>query len=93
MTLAQGLRLSEGTIMEVTIIRVLPTRGRTRKRRANLRLGYTGKHNQRYFGDAAPGHSLVSTPATFNENRMVRDLLLKVRRRYGATPTVWDRVK
>jgi hypothetical protein len=56
-------------------------------------MGYTGKHNQRYFGDAAPCHSLVTTPATFNENRMVRDLLLKVRRRYGATPTVWDRVK
>ncbi len=43
--------------------------------------------------DTKLAHSLVTTPANVNENRMVRDLLHGVRRRYGATPPIWDRAK
>lgn len=88
---SKGLRLSEGTIMDATIISA-PSSRKNKEKKRDPEMRSTKKHNQWYFGmkihvgvdrDTKLAHSLVTTPANVNENRMVRDLL------HGNEKTVW----
>jgi len=79
----KGLRLSEGTIMDATIINA-PSSTKNQDRKRDPDMHSTKKGNQYYFGmkihvgvdrESRTVHSLVTTPANVHDSRMVEDLL------------------
>ena len=79
----KGLRLSEGTIMDATIINA-PSSTKNRDKTRDTDMHSTKKGNQYYFGmkihvgvdrESKTVHSLVTTPANVHDSRMVEDLL------------------
>ncbi len=79
----KGLRLSEGTIMDATIINA-PSSTKNREKKRDSDMHSTKKGNQYYFGmkihvgvdrESKTVHSLVTTPANVHDSRMVERLL------------------
>jgi IS5 family transposase len=80
---SRGLRLSEGTIMDATIINA-PSSTKNREKKRDPDMHSTKKGNQYYFGmkihvgvdrESRTVHSLVTTPANVHDSRMVKDIL------------------
>ncbi|MGI6790525.1 IS5 family transposase [Aminivibrio sp.] len=79
----KGLRLSEGTIMDATIINA-PSSTKNQDRKRDPDMHSTKKGNQYYFGmkihvgvdsESRTVHSLVTTPANVHDSKMVEDIL------------------
>jgi IS5 family transposase len=79
----KGLRLSEGTIMDATIINA-PSSTKNRDKKRDPDMHSTKKGNQYYFGmkihvgvdrESRTVHSLVTTPANVHDSKMVEDIL------------------
>ena len=79
----KGLRLSEGTIMDVTIINA-PSSTKNREKKRDPDMHSTKKGNQYSIGmqihvepdrESKTLHSLVTTPANVHDSRMVEQLL------------------
>jgi len=79
----KGLRLSEGTIMDATIINA-PSSTKNQEKKRDPDMHSTKKGNQYYFGmkihvgvdrESRTVHSLVTTPANVHDSKMVEDLL------------------
>ena len=79
----KGLRLSEGTIMDATIINA-PSSTKNQDKKRDPDMHSTKKGNQYYFGmkihvgvdrESRTVHSLVTTPANVHDSKMVEDLL------------------
>ena len=79
----KGLRLSEGTIMDVTIINA-PSSTKNREKKRDPDMHSTKKGNQYSIGmkihvgpdrESKTAHSLVTTPANVHDSRMVERLL------------------
>lgn len=80
---SRGLKLSEGTIMDATIINA-PSSTKNREKKRDPDMHSTKKGNQYYFGmkihvgvdrESRTVHSLVTTPANVHDSRMVKDIL------------------
>lgn len=79
----KGLRLSEGTIMDATIINA-PSSTKNQDRKRDPDMHSTKKGNQYYFGmkihvgvdrESRTVHSLVTTSANVHDSKMVEDIL------------------
>ena len=79
----KGLRLSEGTIMDATIINA-PSSTKNQDKKRDPDMHSTKKGNQYYFGmkihvgvdsESRTVHSLVTTPANVHDSKMVEDIL------------------
>jgi IS5 family transposase len=79
----KGLKLSEGTIMDATIINA-PSSTKNRDKKRDPDMHSTKKGNQYYFGmkihvgvdrESRTVHSLVTTPANVHDSKMVEDIL------------------
>jgi IS5 family transposase len=79
----KGLKLSEGTIMDATIINA-PSSTKNQDKKRDPDMHSTKKGNQYYFGmkihvgvdrESRTAHSLVTTPANVHDSKMVEDLL------------------
>ena len=79
----KGLRLSEGTIMDATIINA-PSSTKNQDRKRDPDMHSTKKGNQYSFGmkihvgvdsESRTVHSLVTTPANVHDSKMVEDIL------------------
>jgi len=79
----KGLKLSEGTIMDATIINA-PSSTKNQDKKRDPDMHSTKKGNQYYFGmkihvgvdrESRTVHSLVTTPANVHDSKMVEDLL------------------
>jgi IS5 family transposase len=79
----KGLRLSEGTIMDATIISA-PSSTKNRDKKRDPDMHSTKKGNQYSFGmkihvgvdmESRTVHSLVTTPANVHDSKMVEDIL------------------
>ena len=79
----KGLRLSEGTIMDATIINA-PSSTKNQDKKRDPDMHSTKKGNQYYFGmkihvgvdrESKTVHSLVTTPANVHDSKMVEDIL------------------
>jgi IS5 family transposase len=88
---AKGLRMSEGTIMDATIISA-PSSTKNNTKTRDPEMHQTRKGNQWYFGmkahigvDAQTGtvHSLVTTPANVHDSHCIGGLL------HGKEQAVW----
>lgn len=88
---SKGMRLSEGTIMDATIINA-PSSTKNMEKKRDPDMHSTKKGNQYYFGmkvhigvdkDTKLVHSLVTTPANIHDSRTVSGLL------HGNEEAVW----
>jgi len=79
----KGLKLSEGTIMDATIINA-PSSTKNQDKKRDPDMHSTKKGNQYYFGmkihvgvdrESRTVHSLVTTPANVHDSKMVEDIL------------------
>ena len=79
----KGLRLSEGTIMDATIINA-PSSTKNQDKKRDPDMHSTKRGNQYYFGmkihvgvdrESRTVHSLVTTPANVHDSKMVEDIL------------------
>jgi len=79
----KGLKLSEGTIMDATIINA-PSSRKNQDKKRDPDMHSTKKGNQYYFGmkihvgvgsESRTVHSLVTTPANVHDSKMVEDIL------------------
>jgi len=79
----KGLRLSEGTIMDATIINA-PSSTKNKEKKRDPDMHSTKKGNQYYFGmkihvgvdrESRTVHSLVTTPANVHDSKMVENIL------------------
>jgi IS5 family transposase len=88
---SRGMRLSEGTIVDATIINA-PSSTKNREKKRDPDMHSTKKGNQFYFGmkihvgvdrDTKLVHSLVTTPANVHDSNTVGELL------HGGESGVW----
>ena len=80
---SRGLRLSEGTIVDATIIHA-PSSTKNREKKRDPEMHSTKKGNQYYFGmkvhvgvdkESKQVHSLVTTPANVHDSTRIGELL------------------
>lgn len=88
---AQGVRLSEGTIVDATIV-AAPSSTKNKEKKRDPEMHSTKKGNQYYFGmkvhigvdsETKCVHSLETTPANVHDSKVLGDLL------HGEENAVW----